>query len=703
MKKLLLFLLVFQLNLFSQGNSQYSIMLKENWEIQSSEKIIVSGKIISTLSYDTKEWYPTTVPSTVLAALVRNGVYKNIFVGENLKSIPTDQFKNSWWYRNEFFISKDQNVNTYKIKFDGINYRANIWVNGNMAADTSAIYGSFRQFEINITPFVKPGEKNVLAVEVFPPVIGDYTMGFVDWNPEPPDNNMGIWRTVELKQSGDVSINYPSVQTRFANNELSKARLTVTAELINNSAKIVSGFLEGAIENNKFSKHVELEANQNKLVTFSADDFKELNFNNPRVWWTYDLGKPELYNLNLTFKEDSVISDEQNIQFGIREVSDYFNKEGFRGYKLNRKKILIHGGGWADNMLLDNTYENLKAQIEYAKHMNLNAIRFEGFWGNSEDIYNLCDENGILLMVGWSCQWEWGHFLGKKEDKHGTVNSSADIKLLSESWKDQIKWLRNHPSIFVWLYGSDKYPQPELEENYIKILFHNDPTRPTIASAAEKTSTITGKTEVKMRGPYDYVPPCYWYVDTAYGGAFGFNTETGPGPQVPIIESIKKFIPENHLWPMDSVWYFHCGGAGKFKNLDRYNEAMNERLGAANNLEEYCTKAQFLNYEGMRAMFEAFVANKFKATGIIQWMYNAAWPKFWWQFYDYYLMPTAAFYGARKACEPVHILYEYGSNSIIAVNNSVAEKNNLTAEVKVFNFNLDRKIFIQQNNFFKTG
>ncbi len=398
-----------------------------------------------------------------------------------------------------------------------------------------------------------------------------------------------------------------------------------------------------------------------------------------------------MYNLNLTFKEDSVISDEQYIHFGIREVSDYFNKEGFRGYKLNRKRILIHGGGWADNMLLNNTYENLKSQVEYAKHMNLNAIRFEGFWGNSEDIYNLCDENGILLMVGWSCQWEWGHFLGKKENEHGTANSSADIKLLSESWKDQIKWLRNHPSIFVWLYGSDKYPQPELEENYIKILFHNDPTRPTIASAAEKTSTITGKTEVKMRGPYDYVPPCYWYVDTAYGGAFGFNTETGPGPQVPIIESIKKFIPENHLWPMDSVWYFHCGGAGKFKNLDRYNEAMNERLGAVNNLEEYCTKAQFLNYEGMRAMFEAFVANKFKATGIIQWMYNAAWPKFWWQLYDYYLMPTAAFYGARKACEPVHILYEYGSNSIIAVNNSVAEKNNLTAEVKVFNFNLAEK------------
>ena len=263
---------------------------------------------------------------------------------------------------------------------------------------------------------------------------------------------------------------------------------------------------------------------------------------------------------------------------------------------------------------------------------------------------------------------------------------------MSESWEDQIKWLRNHPSIFVWLYGSDKYPQPELEEKYIKILYQNDPTRPSIASAAEKTSTITGSTGVKMRGPYDYVPPCYWYVDTLYGGAFGFNTETGPGPQVPIIESIKKFIPENHLWPIDSVWYFHCGGAGKFKNLDRYNEAMNERLGEPNTLEAYCTKSQFLNYEGMRAMFEAFLVNKYKATGIIQWMYNAAWPKFWWQFYDYYLMPTAAFYGARKACEPIHILYDYKTNSVTAVNNSMDPTGELKAEVKVFNFNLSPKL-----------
>jgi exo-1,4-beta-D-glucosaminidase len=429
-------------------------------------------------------------------------------------------------------------------------------------------------------------------------------------------------------------------------------------------------------------------------VTFLPDEFKELNISNPRVWWTYDLGKPELYNLHLSFKERNTISDEKNVHFGIREVSDYINEKGFRGYKLNGKKILIRGGGWVDQILLDNTFANLKAQIEYAKHMNLNTLRFEGFWGSSEDIYNLCDETGILIMVGWSCQWEWEAYIGKPHDDNGAVCTPADMRLLADSWIDQIKWLRNHPAIFLWLYGSDKFPRPELEQEYLKILSEDDSTRPSLASAAGRVSSITGKSFVKMRGPYDYEPPSYWYVDTLYGGAFGLNTETGPGPQVPVIESVKKFIPQDHLWPIDSVWYFHCGG-NDFKDLKRYNDAMNDRLGAAKNLDEYCTKAQFLNYEGMRAMYEAFVANKYKATGIIQWMYNSAWPKFWWQFYDYYLMPTAALYGARKACEPVHILYDYGNNSIEVVNNTVIPQQDYKAEVKVFNFDLS-KVFTNE-------
>ncbi|MGH2566182.1 MAG: hypothetical protein ACRDE5_16810, partial [Ginsengibacter sp.] len=298
----------------------------------------------------------------------------------------------------------------------------------------------------------------------------------------------------------------------------------------------------------------------------------------------------------------------------------------------------------------------------------------------------LCDEKGILLMVGFSCQWEWKGAFGTPDDKYGAIITPDQIDIATKSWHDQIMWLRNHPSIFLWLYGSDKWPRPELEKDYLNVLSTCDNTRPYTQSAHEWTSEITGPTRMKMRGPYDYVPPDYWYIDTTYGGAFGFNTETGPGPQVPVLESLEKMIPKDSLWPVSSSWLYHAA-RGIFHNLTRYDSAMDERLGAPASLQDYERKAQFLNYEGMRAMFEAFEANRFEATGIIQWMYNASWPKLWWQLYDYYLMPTGAFYGARKANEPLHVSYNYGDNTVDVMNNTGKAINELTAEINLLDFN----------------
>ena len=682
--------LIFIAITFAGNKNHFQIKLKKGWSIQSSEKVKANGNEISTVGFSTNDWYPAEVPATVLATLVKDSVYKNIFFAKNLEKIPNEQFTKPWWYRTEFIIPQNNGITTAKLEFDGINYYANIWLNGKQIASADTTKGSFRRFEINISDLAKFGSKNVLAVEVMPPLKGDFTMGFVDWNPEPPDSNMGLWRSVNLKLSGDVSINYPFIKTKVDTATLKKAWLTISSDVQNNTNKNLDGILTGKIGSIEFNKEISLSPNETKLITFEPGEFSQLIIENPRLWWTHDFGKPELYDLKLTFKTNNLISDEKNIKFGIREVTDYFTKQGFRGFKLNGKKILIRGGGWADNMLLNNTHSNLVAQIDYAKQMNLNTIRMEGFWGEDQDIYNLCDEKGILIMVGWSCQWEWDALLGKPVDEYGGIKTPEDMQLVSESWKDQILWLRNHPSIFLWLYGSDKYPRPELEKKYLAILSKDDPTRPYLASAAEHTSTITGKSAVKMRGPYDYVPPDYWYVDKTLGGAFGFNTETGPGPQVPPIESLRKMIPEDSLWPINSEWYYHCSRI-HFKNLARYNEAIDKRLGAPSSLLDYERKAQFTNYDAMRAMFEAFDANKYEATGVIQWMYNSAWPKLWWQLYDYYLMPNGAFYGARKAGEPIHIQYNYGNNSIDLVNNTLNTYDNLKAKVTVLNFDMTKK------------
>lgn len=693
------------------GPIEFSTTLSDLWYIQSSKKIKAQGAEIAQPNFRIDAWYPAVVPSTVLATLVQNNVYSDIFFGENLNHVPVDQFQTSWWFRREFIVPGGPGLTNYRLEFDGINYRANIWLNGKLVADAATAFGAFRRFSFDISKYVETSKKNVLAVEVFPPRKGEPTIGFVDWNPPAPDNNLGLWREVRIRASGDVSLDFPYVQSKLDLKAYSEARLTISVEVKNWSSEKKSVELSGVIRdarapvsadwssekkpfelsgrsgNIQFTKKVELMPGDKKKIVFTPEETPELVISNPKVWWTHDLGKPELYTLSLSAKVDGKLSDTTGTRFGIREVSDYFTEDGHRGYILNGKKILIRGGGWTDDLLLDKSRKKLLAEIQYARHMNLNALRFEGFWGANKDIYNLCDENGILIMAGWSCQWEWENYLGKPVDEHyGGIISDEDMALISQSFEDQIKWLRNHPSIFVWKQASDKLPKPELEKEYIRIMKEHDPTRPTLVSTKGLVSKISGRSGVKMLGPYDYVPPVYWYIDTKNGGAYGFNTETGPGPQVPPVESLKRMMSEADLWPINKVWIFHCC-RGRFQTLDLYNEAIANRLGTPKDLDDYLRKAQFINYEGMRAMFEAFIVNKGKATGIIQWMYNSAWPKLWWQLYDYYLNPNGAFYGARKACQPVNLIYNYGTNEIVAANNTYTPQI-LKAQVKLMAFDL---------------
>jgi len=661
--------------------------LQDHWQIQSSAKVNANDEAVSTLQFHPKNWYAAKVPNSTLGSLVDAGMFRDIFFNRNLEKIPDSLFKAPWWYRHTINVEKVNPGQVYRLRFNGISYSADIWLNGKKVASGDTIKGSFRQFVFDVTPFIKKGE-NVLAVKVTQGGQADLNIGFVDWNPEPADNHMGIWRDVHLMESGPVAIEKPFVITEVDTATLDHANITLRVTLQNFSGKKVNGVLKTTIEKDiHLSKNVSLDPHETKEIILTPEEFHQLSMDHPRLWWTHDLGKPNLYSLGINFDINNHLSDSKKIKFGIRSVSGYMTDRGFRAYRLNGKNILIKGGGWTDPMLLNATPEYERAGIDYAVHMNFNALRMEGFWGEDQHLYNLCDEKGILLMVGFSCQWEWkGIFGGNYEDKYGAIITPEQIDIAAKSWDDQIVWLRNHPSIFLWLYGSDKWPRPELEQKYLDVLKNEDPTRPYAQSAKEWKSEITGPTGMKMRGPYDYVPPSYWYVDTAYGGSFGFNTETGPGPQVPVLESLQKMIPKDSLWPIGSSWLYHAA-RGKFHNLDAYNNAMDKRLGTATDLTDYLRKAQYLNYEGMRAMFEAFEANRPEATGIIQWMYNASWPKLWWQLYDYYLMPTGAFYGARIANEPLHISYNYGHHAVDVMNNTSKKTGALFAAINVLDFN----------------
>ena len=670
----------------------YRLNLDSGWYIQSSDSILSDGKKISKEDFDTKEWFKTEVPSTVMGALIKNGFYKDIYKDDNLEKVSPLPFKKSWWYRKEFYI--ENNPGALLLYLKGVNYKADVWLNGTKIADSSVVKNAFRQFRFNITKHIVPG-KNVLAIEVFPPVAGDFSIGFVDWNPSPPDRNMGLFRGVSVEADGGMGIDRPFVVSTL-NEDFTVAYLTASAEVTNYTdvKKPVETVL--TINGRQLKKSVLLKAGQTKKVVFSPGEFKELTVSNPKLWWPHTIGNPNLYTARFEVQENGSVSDKKEVTFGIRRVSDYFTEEGFRGFKINGRKILIRGGGWVDRLFLDDTYESTRIQLEYVKDMNLNTIRLEGFWGKDPALYHLCDSMGILIMAGWSCQWEWEDYLGKPTDEeYGGILTDREIDMMSSAWRDQLIWLRNHPSVFAWLGGSDCKPKPELEQRYFNIFSEYDSTRVYLASAKEWTS-LAGPTGVKMRGPYAYEPPVYWFSDTLYGGAFGFNTETGPGAQVPPVQSVKKMLSPEYRWPVNKMWNYHCG-RHEFETLDRYYKALELRYGTPANLEDFTRKAQVMNYELMRPMFEAFSAYRYKATGVIQWMLNSAWPEMYWQLYDYYLMPNGAYYGAKKASQPLHAIYDYSSHSVYAVNERIEDKLDLSLKIRIYNIKSE-KIFDKNIN-----
>jgi exo-1,4-beta-D-glucosaminidase len=505
---------------------------------------------------------------------------------------------------------------------------------------------------------------------------------WVDWNPAPPDKNMGIWRNVYLRASGPVTLRDPQVITGLDLPLLDTARLAVTAELHNTSKRQLKGILKGRIAGIQFSQSVELAPGEKKLVTFSPDQFPQLKLSHPRLWWPAELGAPNLYTLHIEFNSGGKLSDGDTLQFGIREVSSELNEKGAREFKINGERILIRGGGWAPDMLLRPAPESDEVQIRYVLDLGLNTVRMEGKL-ESDHFFELADRYGILVMAGWCCcdHWErWDKW--KKED----------YEIAAESLRSQIRRLRNHPSLLVWLNGSDNPPPPEVEQMYVRILKALHWPNPYLSSATEKPTTVTGPTGVKMTGPYEWVPPSYWLTDTTQGGAWAFNTETSPGPAVPTVQSLRKILPEDRLWPIDEYWNFHAGG-GHFKTLDVFTAALNARYGMATGVEDYALKAQAMTYEGNRAMFEAYARNKYISTGVIQWMLNNAWPSLIWHLYDYFLVPGGGYFGTKKACEPLHVQYSYDDRSVVLVNEKRQPFHKLSLTATVYTLDMAVKFF----------
>ncbi len=688
-------------------NPSPRLELKNNWQIQSSCKVDEKGDVISTAAFKPNGWTATIVPNTVVAALVAAKVYPDPYYAMNLRSIPgttyplgslfenqpmpdDSPFKCSWWYRTQFELPSSAKGRMQWLNFRGINYRANIWMNGKQIANSNDVAGPYRTYEYDVTKIAEPGKPNVIAVEVSAPDYNDLGINWVDWNPQPPDKNMGLWREVYLTSSGPVSVRNPQVLTKLDLPSLSSAELTVSAELHNASTNPVKGTLRGKVDNSiSFDQPVELGAGETKVVSFDPAKFSQLKLKDPRVWWPAQWGKQPLYSASLEFADGGRVSDSAHTTFGIRQIESFINDKGARQFKINGRNFLVRGGGWAPDMLLRENFVRDRAQLEYVLHMNLNTVRLEGKM-ESDDFYNTADRLGVLVMAGWCCCDHWEHWKDWVP---------ADHLISSLSLHDQMLRMRNHPSMLMWLNGSDNPPPADVEQAYLKIEDELHWPNPIVSSATAQTTAITGATGVKMSGPYDYVPPGYWFVDKDNpqpripghdGGAFGFNTETSPGPAPVPVQSLKKFIPADKLWPINEIWDYHAG-SGKFMNMSIFNGAMNARYGQPQTLEDYLRKSQAMAYDGERAMFEAYRRNKYTSTGVIQWMQDNAWPSTIWHLYDYYLQPAAGFFSTKLANEPVHVLYGYDDHGVWIVNDQYKAFSKLKATATVYNLDLSEK------------
>jgi exo-1,4-beta-D-glucosaminidase len=672
------------------------INLEKGWSIQSSAKVLEKGEAISTTKFQPRDWYPAAIPSTVVAALVANKVYPDPYFGMNLRSFPgtsyrigenfsnssmpdDSPFRVSWWYRTEFKLPPSAGGNRLWLNFDSINERANIWLNGHPVAGVDQVVGMYRMFEFDVTDVVQPGAANVLAVEVFPPSQNDLSITFVDWNPTPPDKDMGLVRDVYILTSGPVALRNPQVITHL-DKPPDTAHLTISTDLQNAGDRPVDGTLRARIGDIALSQQVRLAPHQSTRIVLAPQDHPQLNIAHPKLWWPYPLGPQNLYRLRLEFVTGGTVSDGQDVGFGIREVTSELDSRAHRLFKINGRNILIRGGGWTQDMLLRYSPEREENEIRYARDMNLNTIRLEGKMMNDR-FFEACDRLGVLVMPGWCCCSHWEQWKKWKPE---------DYTIAGASLTDQLRRLRNHPSVFVWLYGSDESPPPEAESVYLKALEQEHWPNPYISSAADRKTTGAGRTGVKMSGPYEYVAPNYWLQDHEHGGAFGFNTETSPGPAIPELASISEMLPAEHRWPIDDFWDYHAGG-GVFHNVKVFTTALENRYGKAKSLEDYVKKSQLMAYEGERAMFEAYGRNKYTSTGVVQWMLNNAWPSIIWHLYDYYLRPGGGYFGTKKGNEPLHVQYSYDDQSVVVVNSYYRSFTGHQVTAKVYNLDLTEK------------
>ena len=650
-----------------------------SWRVQRSTLVSEPGEALAKAGYHDNPWVVATVPGTVLTSYLNAGAIPDPNFGQNQLHISDSYFYSDFWYRTEFQPSPIAKGEVAWLNFDGINWKADVFLNGEKLG---RIEGGFMRARFDVTGKLIPGRPNALAVRIeknatpgsakqktyeSPGKNGGAlgadnptyhaSIGW-DWIPTIRGRNTGIWGDVFLTTTGAVTLENPYVTTTLPLPDTSRADIGIEVELLNHHARAITGILRGSFGDIRFEQKVTVEGSATKKIKLDPSTHPALRMQNPQLWWPTGYGEPHLYDVELAFETNShKASDRKSFKAGIRQMT--FNNDGgdLRLF-VNGRRFIARGGNWGfgESMLRYRARE-YDAAVRYHREMNMTMVRnWVGQIGD-EAFYEACDRHGVMV---WQDFW-----LANPYD--GPIPS--DSALFLSNARDLILKIRNHASIGIYCGRNEGFPPQPLEDGIEKLLAELHPAIHYIGSSADDV--------VSGHGPYQALPPTYYFrtADKQLHSEIGI-------PNIPPIESVRAMMPEAALWPQGLDWGLHDFNLQGAQGGSSFRSIIEEGYGGANNAEEWITLAQFVNYEGYRAMFEA--QSKYR-MGLLLWMSHPCWPSFVWQTYDYYFEPTAAYFACKKACEPLHIQWNRDTETIEVVNYSAGKTQGLSAQVEVLN------------------
>ncbi len=665
----------------AKGAAPYGWPLFAGWRIERASRVHASGHTLSQSGLDDDAWLPATVPGTALTSYLNAGAIPDPTYGENQLYISDSFFYDDFWYRAEIGPASQKLARRQRawLHFDGINWKAEVFLNG---SKLGKIDGGFMRGRFDITDHWSANE-NTLAVRV----IKNDTPGSVkqktfettgknggalgldnptyhasigwDWIPTIRGRNTGIWGNVHLRFTGPVTLENSWVTTSLPLPDTSAAEVAIEVDAVNHEAKPVKGILRGLLGEVEFTQRIHLAGGESRKIRFDSGTTPSLRLQDPKLWWPNGYGEPNLYGVHLEFEYGrGKISDVMDFKAGLRQMT-YSEEGGALNIRVNGRRFVPRGGNWGfSESLLRYRKREYDAALRYHKEMNFTMIRnWVGQIGD-DALYEACDRHGVMV---WQDFWLANPWDGP---------DPKDGAMFLANARDTILRIRNHPSIGLFCGRNEGFPPKPLEEGLQKALAELSPGIQYIPSSADQV--------VSGHGPYRAMPRRFYFEFATHNK---LHSEEG-APNIPPIESVRGMMPESALWPQGLDWGLHDFCLEGAQSGSAFISLIENSYGGASNAEDWVALAQFINYNTYRAMFEADAEHR---MGLLLWMSHPCWPSFVWQTYDYFFDVPAAYFGCKKACEPLHIQWNPMKERIEVVNYSAGNVQGLTAEAELLN------------------